>query len=102
MKPRSRDYQRIYKACEWCRKKKTRCFIEERHRDTIGAPCIKCKRESRQCSFSAGSAGSEPRRQSITSNSDGDHTLADARKGMKCLTTQNRYMFSRFAMCIRF
>jgi hypothetical protein len=49
--PRPRDFQRVYKACESCRKKKTRCVLDPLgNRD--GGPCGRCKREFRECVFS--------------------------------------------------
>lgn len=43
------DYQRAYKACYPCRKRKSRC--EKDQPWTPGAPCKRCKREMRDCVF---------------------------------------------------
>lgn len=57
-RPRARGYQRIYKACVTCRSKKTRCIVDATPGGLAGVPCNKCRRESRQCSFTS-SLGSQ-------------------------------------------
>ncbi|KAJ4211709.1 hypothetical protein NW759_012311 [Fusarium solani] len=51
---RLRDYTRIFKACDTCRKKKTRCILDAPNAPTTA--CRRCKRERRQCSFTQESA----------------------------------------------
>lgn len=46
---RSRDYLRIFKACDTCRSKKTRCIVSTPH--IPGSSCQKCQREWKECSF---------------------------------------------------
>lgn len=43
-------YKRAYKACESCRKGKSRCEVDPTLPDTS---CIRCRRERRQCVFPA-------------------------------------------------
>lgn len=47
---RTRDYMRAFKACESCRRKKTRCILDAP--DGAPAACRKCKRERKPCSLS--------------------------------------------------
>lgn len=48
---RVNEYQRVYKACELCRRKKIRCILIGPG-DPPGPPCARCKREMRECIFS--------------------------------------------------
>lgn len=48
---RSKDFQRVYKACESCRKKKIRCVLDGTG-NPPQPPCARCKRELRECIFS--------------------------------------------------
>jgi len=43
------EYQRAYKACISCRKRKAKCDLGGRD----GPPCVRCRRELRECVFSA-------------------------------------------------
>ncbi len=45
-----RQYQRAYKACTGCRKRKAKCELVA---GTTGPPCVKCRRELRECIFTA-------------------------------------------------
>lgn len=50
-----RDFERVYIACENCRKKKTRCDLGGNGQDLFaftGPPCAHCRRERRECIFS--------------------------------------------------
>ncbi|KPM35711.1 hypothetical protein AK830_g10868 [Neonectria ditissima] len=44
---RVRDFRRVYKACELCRRKKIRCVV-----DGPGKACLRCQRELTECVFS--------------------------------------------------
>ncbi|KAH6976036.1 hypothetical protein BKA56DRAFT_552471 [Ilyonectria sp. MPI-CAGE-AT-0026] len=44
---RIRDFRRVYKACELCRRKKIRCVVEG-----PGTSCLRCLRELTECVFS--------------------------------------------------
>lgn len=48
---RAKDFQRVYKACESCRKKKIRCVLDD-SRGPAGPPCVRCRREMRECIIS--------------------------------------------------
>lgn len=47
---RPREYTRIFKACDSCRKKKTRCILDAS--DAAEACCRRCARERKECSLS--------------------------------------------------
>ncbi|KAH7144519.1 hypothetical protein B0J13DRAFT_555417 [Dactylonectria estremocensis] len=44
---RVRDFRRVYKACELCRRKKIKCVV-----DGPGTSCLRCQRELSECIFS--------------------------------------------------
>lgn len=46
---RAIEHQRAYKACIPCRKRKAKCDLGGRD----GPPCVRCRRELRECVFSA-------------------------------------------------
>lgn len=48
----TKDFKRVYKACEPCRKKKIRCVLEG-DGNPPRPPCVRCKRELKECFFSA-------------------------------------------------
>ena len=50
-----RDYQRAYKACIPCRKRKAKCNLTGDNESGVpeGPPCARCRREHRECIFSA-------------------------------------------------
>lgn len=48
---RANEFQRVYKACEPCRRKKIRCVPDD-SRDPPGPPCLRCRRELKECVFS--------------------------------------------------
>ena len=45
-----REYRRAYKACENCRKRKSRCVISAEEYAS-GFSCARCRREMKQCTF---------------------------------------------------
>ncbi len=45
--------KRAYQACNPCRKRKARCMREERRDGTFDDSCVRCKRERKQCVFTA-------------------------------------------------
>ncbi len=47
--PKLREFQRAYKACIQCRKRKARCDLG----GTSSPPCARCRREHRECVFSS-------------------------------------------------
>lgn len=50
LRPGQREFQRAYKACISCRKRKTRCDVSaEDYAD--GKPCTRCRRELKECVF---------------------------------------------------
>ena len=66
---RTRNYMRIFKACETCRKKKTRCILDKP--DEPWTACRKCKRERRVCSLTRQSTSpAAPSRESAIDEDD--------------------------------
>jgi Fungal Zn(2)-Cys(6) binuclear cluster domain len=49
MRPNNKEFQRAYKACIPCRKRKARCDVGTESTP----PCARCRREHRECIFSA-------------------------------------------------
>ena len=48
-----RVYQRTYKACISCRKRKAKCELGTGEDGAmIGPPCARCRREQKECLFS--------------------------------------------------
>lgn len=66
---RTRDYVRIYKACDACKRKKTRCILDTP--DESRSACRKCKRERRPCSLSEQSASPVARSEEPPAHKDG-------------------------------
>ncbi|KAK7215724.1 hypothetical protein V2G26_003727 [Clonostachys chloroleuca] len=73
---RASQFQRVYKACQSCRKKKTRCVLDPSDSHGNG-PCERCKRESRPCLFSLERSSRGPENWKGRKNSD-SHTLYTA------------------------
>ncbi|OJJ54415.1 hypothetical protein ASPSYDRAFT_49557 [Aspergillus sydowii CBS 593.65] len=55
---RARDYTRTFKACDTCRKKKTRCILDAP--EASRTACRKCKRERKECSLSQATSSRKP------------------------------------------
>lgn len=51
--PIDQEFQRAYKACETCRKRKSRCILSAEDY-AANKPCARCRRELRECVFSVG------------------------------------------------
>lgn len=62
--PRPVEHQRAYKACISCRKRKAKCDLAGRD----GPPCARCRRELRECVFSA--ERTAPKRRRVDDDDD--------------------------------
>jgi Fungal Zn(2)-Cys(6) binuclear cluster domain len=51
-RPELREFQRAYKACVPCRKRKSRCELSAEDY-SAGRPCTRCRRELKECVFTA-------------------------------------------------
>lgn len=49
--PHRREYKRTYKACDSCKRKKSRCILDDAGDSVAGGPCRRCRRELRDCTF---------------------------------------------------
>lgn len=79
---RGPEHQRAYKACILCRKRKARCDLGERD----GPPCMRCRRELRECIFSSERAWTK-KRQKL---GNGDVATAGAATSRQIETSQDR------------
>lgn len=52
--PIDQEFQRAYKACETCKKRKSRCILSAEDY-AANKPCARCRRELKECVFSVGS-----------------------------------------------
>src|SRR5438552_1592871 len=58
---KEREYQRAYKACIACRKRKAKCDLGSSGQ----SPCARCRREHRECIFPAERSGNPSKRQKV-------------------------------------
>ena len=58
---KEKEYQRAYKACIACRKRKAKCDLSSSGQP----PCARCRREHRECVFPAERSGNPIKRQKI-------------------------------------
>jgi Fungal Zn(2)-Cys(6) binuclear cluster domain len=58
---REKEYQRAYKACIACRKRKAKCDLGSSGQQ----PCARCRREHRECIFPAERSGNPSKRQKV-------------------------------------
>jgi len=70
-RPSEREYQRAYKACIPCRKRKAKCDISGGSDRAEGPPCARCRREHRQCVFTAERSWNPRKRQKTELDSSG-------------------------------
>jgi hypothetical protein len=71
---KEKEYQRAYKACIGCRKRKAKCDLSSSGQP----PCARCRREHRECIFPAERSGNPKKRQKLgmheaDRDSDTDH-----------------------------
>ena len=67
---KEKEYQRAYKACIACRKRKAKCDLS-----TSGQPpCARCRREHRECIFPAERSGNLNKRQKLGAH-EAEHSL---------------------------
>ena len=59
---KEKEYQRAYKACIACRKRKARCDLSSSGQ----APCARCRRELRECIFPVERSGNPSKRQRVS------------------------------------
>ncbi|OTA90775.1 hypothetical protein M434DRAFT_22776 [Hypoxylon sp. CO27-5] len=74
--PQPSQHKRVYQACIPCRRRKVRCDLGSVD-DPHDPPCVRCRRESKECFFSA------TRRKRKTDDDDDqedDYTVRNARK----------------------
>ncbi|KAF2193127.1 hypothetical protein K469DRAFT_619721 [Zopfia rhizophila CBS 207.26] len=79
-RPEPREFQRAYKACIACRKRKSRCELSAEDY-SAGRPCARCRRELKDCIFTAARRAPRERRNSFahtnrdeTSSNGGRHS----------------------------
>ncbi|KAF2092820.1 hypothetical protein NA57DRAFT_8111, partial [Rhizodiscina lignyota] len=70
-----RDFQRAYKACLSCRKRKSRCEISAEDY-AAGKPCARCRRELKTCVFTEERPASKQDKASRPREPHGAHTPA--------------------------
>jgi Fungal Zn(2)-Cys(6) binuclear cluster domain len=66
--PRWSEFKRTYQACLPCRKRKVRCDLGDI--DAPNPPCVRCRRERKDCVFSTKNAGADGN--SVDSEPGGD------------------------------
>jgi hypothetical protein len=74
----NRQFQRIYIACENCRKKEARCDLGGSSQDLYafsGPPCARCRQERRECIFSKERCPPERRKPKAVATSFGGKCL---------------------------
>lgn len=75
---RAKDFQRVYKACDSCRKKKIRCVLGD-SKGPPGPPCVRCRREMRECVISTerSTRKRDTRGRRASSQQDGQYSACD-------------------------
>ena len=70
----SREFRRVYKACLTCQKRKSKCELDENAYAT-GRPCLRCRREMKECVFVEKRATPKRRKRSTNEsmNTEGRH-----------------------------
>ena len=72
---KEREYQRAYKACMACRKRKAKCDLGSSGQP----PCARCRREHRECIFPAERSANPNKRQRVSLH-EAEHTRNTPRR----------------------
>ncbi|EZF26996.1 hypothetical protein H103_00984 [Trichophyton rubrum CBS 288.86] len=73
-----REFLRTYKACMSCRQRKAKCELGGNNDRGIppGPPCLRCRREQRNCQFSEDRAWARKKKKDSTTNTSAPETSA--------------------------
>ncbi|DAA76019.1 TPA_exp: Uncharacterized protein A8136_1056 [Trichophyton benhamiae CBS 112371] len=73
-----REFLRTYKACMSCRQRKAKCELGGNNDRGIppGPPCLRCRREQRNCQFSEDRAWARKKKKDTTTNTSAPETSA--------------------------
>ncbi len=76
------QHKRVYQACIPCRRRKVRCDLGSVD-DPHDPPCVRCRRESKECYFSATRRKRKADDESIDEQDQDDYILRNGRKQLR-------------------